>query len=86
MKMSVVGKYIKNGKIIQIPRKLKDKEELFDELIISFEDEVKYTEKEVNLILSKFYDDYAILRRYLVDYNYLRRDNDGRIYVKQKKE
>ncbi len=33
-----------------------------------------FTEKEVNAFLAEFYDDYAVLRRYLVDYGYLSRD------------
>lgn len=33
-----------------------------------------FTEKEVNAFLAETYDDFAILRRYLVDYGYLSRD------------
>ena len=41
----------------------------------------EYTEK-VNQRLREIYEDYALLRRYLVDYQYLERDKFGKIYQK----
>ncbi|WP_081311928.1 DUF2087 domain-containing protein [Brochothrix thermosphacta] len=41
-----------------------------------------YTEKEVNTILYNWYDDFVILRRYLVDYHFLKREDDGSLYYK----
>ena len=38
-----------------------------------FEPGRKYTEKEVNQILGSVYEDYAILRRYLIEYGYMDR-------------
>lgn len=43
-----------------------------------------FTEKEVNAFLAEIYDDYAILRRYLVDYGYLSRDQYGLEYRRRK--
>lgn len=39
-----------------------------------------YTEKEVNDILHDIYEDHVTLRRYLVDYHYLQRTNNGSRY------
>ncbi|QJD82648.1 DUF2087 domain-containing protein [Cohnella herbarum] len=39
-----------------------------------------YTEKEVNEILMTAYEDYAILRRYLIEYGFMDRENDGSRY------
>lgn len=81
MKMSEIReRFFKDGKLVQIPRKEKMKLQLFDELIQSFERGLKYKEYEVNEILKSIYSDYAILRRYLVDYGYLSRTDDGSEY------
>ena len=39
-----------------------------------------YTELQVNRVLSQLYPDYAVLRRYLVDYGFLLRDERGLKY------
>lgn len=49
-------------------------------LISLFDAEVVYTEFEVNKILSKVCDDYAYLRRFLVDAGMLARDDRGGKY------
>ena len=38
------------------------------------------TEKELNEAIKEIYPDYSLIRRYLVDYKFLERDNYGRIY------
>lgn len=45
-----------------------------------FELSRKYTEKEVNQILKEANPDYVTLRRYLIDYGFLDRYNDGSSY------
>jgi hypothetical protein len=39
-----------------------------------FEPGRRYTEKEVNELISQHYDDFATLRRYLVDHDLVRRE------------
>ena len=80
--MTSIEKYIKNGVIVQMPRKLDDKREIFRYASDLFEADRAYTEKEVNELLGKIYEDYALLRRYLVDFKLLSRDNDGAVYKK----
>lgn len=80
-----VERFFKNGKLTNIPRKNKDKLLVFDKLIENFSEE-DYTEKEINTILKDYYDDYAIIRRYLGDNNYLNRDSYGNSYKKVNKE
>lgn len=77
--MDITG-FFKDGRLQVIPRKQKAKEALFDALIDRFEYGRDYTEKEVNEILAAVYDDYAILRRYLVDTGRLGRDPYGQHY------
>lgn len=45
-----------------------------------FDAEKRYTESEINEILKPVHEDYALLRRYLVDYGFLDRKQDGSIY------
>ena len=47
---------------------------------LSFELNTSYTELQVNRVLSQLYPDYAVLRRYLVDYGFLLRDERGLKY------
>ncbi|ATZ03226.1 DUF2087 domain-containing protein [Streptococcus suis] len=62
-------KFFRDGKLIVIPKKLKSKQVLFAYLQEELAEKGSvFTEKEVNTFLAEIYDDYAILRRYLVDY------------------
>lgn len=47
---------------------------------------VKYTESDVNSVLMEIYDDYATLKRYLVDYRFMDRKPDGSLYWLIKKD
>jgi hypothetical protein len=51
---------------------------VLDHVAQSFELGVTYPEAQVNEILAGFHDDYAALRRYLVDEQFLSRD--GGVY------
>ncbi|NQH33655.1 DUF2087 domain-containing protein [Streptococcus suis] len=74
-------KFFRDGKLLVIPKKLKSKQVLFAYLQEELAEKGSaFTEKEVNAFLTEIYDDYAILRRYLVDYGYLTRDDYGREY------
>ena len=83
--MDITG-FFKDGRLQVIPRKQKAKDALFDALIDRFEFGRDYTEKEVNEVLAAVYDDYAILRRYLVDTGRLERDAYGHHYWRAEKE
>ena len=74
-------KFFREGRLIVIPKKLKSKQVLFAYLQEELAKKGStFTEKEVNTFLVEIYDDYAILRRYLVDYGYLSRDQYGLEY------
>ncbi|MEG1757233.1 MAG: DUF2087 domain-containing protein [Oscillospiraceae bacterium] len=53
-----------------------------EEVAKLFEDGRKYAESEVNGILTKVWEDYAVLRRSLIDFGFLIRTPDGREYKK----
>ena len=72
-----------NGTPIKnITKKNAKKVQVFQRVANQFEFGKEYTEKEVNQRLREIYEDYALLRRYLVDYQYLERDKFGKIYQK----
>lgn len=62
------------------PAKEKKKYVLLTYIIKLFKKGVTYTEKEINDILKPVYEDYVIIRRYLVDYQFLDRLEDGKAY------
>ncbi|HEP1784949.1 TPA: DUF2087 domain-containing protein [Streptococcus suis] len=79
-------KFFRDGKLLVIPKKLKSKQVLFAYLKEELAKKGStFTEKEVNTFLAEVYDDYAILRRYLVDYGYLSRDQYGLEYRVEEK-
>ncbi|ODJ60245.1 DUF2087 domain-containing protein [Brochothrix thermosphacta] len=78
----VLKRHVKEHTIISIPRKLKKKVVLLEVIANDFSMNKSYTEKEVNTILYNWYDDFVILRRYLVDYHFLKREDDGSLYYK----
>ncbi len=81
MNKTIQERYFKKGQLLTIPKKEKNKLQILDIIIQRFKKNKIYTEKEVNENLQQMYDDFAILRRYLVDYDYLRRTNDGSQYT-----
>ncbi|MBT8938006.1 DUF2087 domain-containing protein [Lactobacillus delbrueckii] len=83
--MDITGSF-KDSRLQVILRKQKAKEALFEALIDRFEFGRDYSEKEVNEVLAAVYNDYAILRRYLVDTGRLGRDPYGQRYWRAEKK
>lgn len=76
---------LKPLKIKDIPVKEKRKYILLTLIIEEFDKNKVYNEKEINEILKEIYSDFAFFRRYLIDYQFLSRTNDGKKYwVNQK--
>ncbi|MGI6130230.1 MAG: DUF2087 domain-containing protein [bacterium] len=69
-----------DGPLKVFPHKEKHRLVILRELARRFEWERIYSEQEVNDILQGAYDDYALLRRLLVDYGFLNRKADGSEY------
>ena len=81
MKEQDISRYIRDGKIYVMPRKQKSKLEIFQFVyshLKQYSDE--FTEPELNERIKEVYEDFATMRRYLVDYKYLIRDNYGKSY------
>jgi predicted transcriptional regulator len=69
-----------DGSLKQIPTKLRKFEAILRYVVQAFEPDRRYTEKEVNEILSRFNEDTAVLRRGLVDSQMMAREADGSVY------
>jgi len=70
----VLRQYFRAGRLREIPAKGSKRLVVLDRLSLEFEPGVRYSESEVNAVLGRFHDDYAALRRYLVDEGFLSRE------------
>ena len=72
--------------IIRFPKKRIDKKIIVQWLSTKFELDIEYSEKEVNKIieLHHSFNDIPLLRRELISQKYLKRENDGSKYWKNK--
>jgi hypothetical protein len=70
----VLQTYFDGEHITQLPTSEKKLLVILKWLAQQFEDSAQYTEKQVNEILTRFYPDYATLRRDLVEYKYMQRE------------
>ena len=66
--------YFEDERLVQIPRQRKKRLLLLDLLAQEFEPGVHYSEGEVNDVLRRFHPDTAALRRYLVDDEFMERE------------
>ena len=72
---AVLRTFMRDGRITTLPAKRSRRLVLLDHVSQMFEIGVRYSEGEVNLKLRDVHDDYAALRRYLVDEEFLSREN-----------
>jgi biotin operon repressor len=75
-----------DGRISAFPTQEKKVRVLLRHVLPSFSHGVRYTEKRVNEVLSRFSDDTARLRRSLVELGYMAREGGGGRYWRQDHE
>ena len=72
----VLGNFMSaDGRLHTIPTKHSKLMVVLDHIAQSFEPGQKYAEKQVNDVLTRFHPDYAALRRYLVENQFLTRED-----------
>jgi ADP-ribose pyrophosphatase YjhB (NUDIX family) len=71
---AVLRTFVRGGKLLQMPMQFSKRRVVLEHIASVFEPGVRYSEREVNAILRAWFDDYAALRRYLVDGGLLDRD------------
>ena len=69
-------------KLKNLPRKEKYKIIVFKTIYDQFINGKEYSETEVNDILKDIFDDYVTIRRYMIEYGFLKRRDDGSVYIK----
>jgi hypothetical protein len=76
------------GRITQLPQKFKPRLAVLAYLAEKFEQGCFYSERQVNEICDRWhtFGDYFVLRRELVDYNFLNRERDGSRYWRPRSE
>ena len=72
---AVLKTFMRDGRIVTMPAKRSRRLVLLNHAAQLFEVGVQYEEGDVNLRLRNLHDDYAALRRYLVDEGFLDRDH-----------
>ena len=65
--VEILGRFFKGSRLKEIPSAAGKRRVVLERLVQEFEPGVRYDERDVNLTLQLFHDDYAALRRYLVD-------------------
>lgn len=71
----VLRTWVKNGRIVDIPSQEKKKQILIRWLAGQIDPDRRWTEREFSQWLAGFNEDFAFLRRYLVDNGYMAREN-----------
>jgi hypothetical protein len=74
----VLRTYLSGGRLRMMPRPGAKRRTVLEYLATQFEPGVRYPEAQVNAVLRAYHDDFAALRRYLVDEGLLARE--GGVY------
>lgn len=80
----VIKDYVKkDGSLKTIPAQMKKLEAILRYIVKSFKVGKRYTEKQVNEILSQYHEDTASLRRELIGYKLMKREGGGGEYWRE---
>lgn len=71
----VMQTFLVAGRLSRIPASRKKREVVLRWLAAQFESDRRYSEKEVNQLLGQYHEDVATLRRELIGYGWLAREN-----------
>lgn len=74
-KRSVINSFFKLGKLLSIPVQQKKREIVLYEIAKAFEFDKQYAEAEVNSVIKDYYEDYCTVRRELIAFKMLEREN-----------
>lgn len=76
----VVQKYFSDGLLTKFPSKEKQRLIVLREIFQQLKVDHVYDEKELNHELKGYFEDYVLIRRYLIEYGFLDRKADGSQY------
>jgi hypothetical protein len=72
---AVLRTFFRAGRLTEIPVKESKRRMVLERVALEFEPGRRYEEAEVNVVVGAFFNDYASLRRHLVDEGFLDRDH-----------
>jgi hypothetical protein len=78
----ILRNFVEDGRLKSVPSRAKQRRLVLEYLANRFDHDVEYPEENVNELLGQFHDDYASLRRFLVDEGLLART--GGVYRRVK--
>lgn len=79
----VVESFFEYGKLKSIPAQRKKERIILEEIAKAFESGRVYTEREVNIIIADFHDDFCTIRRDMIGEKIMEREN-GRYWLTEK--
>lgn len=71
----VIDSFFEYGKLKSIPAQRKKERIILEEIVKAFEPGRQYSEREVNLIIADFHDDFCTIRRDMIGENLMQREN-----------
>lgn len=74
-RQKVIDAFFEYGKLKSIPAQRKKERIVLEEIVKHFEPNRRYAEREVNLILAEFHDDFCTLRRDMIAEKLMARDH-----------
>ena len=74
-KKKIIDSFFKYCKLIEIPVQKKKRQIVLEKIVEAFEKDREYTEKEINLIIADFHDDFCTIRRDLIGFGLMERNN-----------
>ena len=74
-RQKVLSTFFKGNKLIKIPVQYKKRLIILEEFTKEFTPNVSYTEEHVNESIQKYFDDHCTIRRLLVEYDFMKREN-----------
>ncbi len=74
-RLSVIKAFFKNGRLVKIPVQQKKRLIVLEEIADHFERGRSYDEKEVSEKLKEFHEDYCYLRRSMIEFGIMEREN-----------
>ncbi|MGH4123437.1 MAG: metalloregulator ArsR/SmtB family transcription factor [Clostridium sp.] len=75
-KRSVINAFFEYGKLKSIPAAQKKRKIVLGEIAKEFEVGKAYAEREVNIIIADFHDDFCTIRREMIAFNILQREHN----------
>jgi hypothetical protein len=71
---AVLRTFVRDGRLLRVPAARAKRRIVLEHIAACFEPGVRYPERAVDAILRAWYDDYAALRRYLIDEDLMARE------------